>query len=201
MREFKTVILSLTALFTLSCGGAEEHSDNDDLILWYDQPAKYWVEALPLGNGRLGAMLAGGVTKEYIGLNEESMWSGGVQHTDNPEALAWLPHIRAALLEGDNRRAEELMYRHFTCSGGGSASPEYGCYQMLANLYIDTDIAESAEISDYRRDLRLRDAIATTSFRADSVEHRREYFTSLTSLSHSNISAAEITALNISRVI
>ena len=190
MREFKRVILSLTTLFTISCGVAEEYSANDDLILWYDQPAKYWVEALPLGNGRLGAMLAGGVTKEYIGLNEESMWSGGFQHTDNPEALAWLPHIRAALLEGDNRRAEELMYRHFTCSGGGSASPEYGCYQMLANLYIDTDIAESAEISDYRRDLRLRDAIATTSFRADSVEHRREYFTSLSD----NVMAMHYTA-------
>ena len=190
MRGFKTFILSLTALFTLSCGGAEEQTANDDLILWYNQPAQYWVEALPLGNGRLGAMLAGGVTKEYIGLNEESMWSGGVQHTDNAEALAWLPHIRAALLEGDNRRAEELMYRHFTCSGGGSASPEYGCYQMLANLYIDTDIAESAKISNYRRDLRLRDAIATTSFMADSVEHRREHFTSFSD----NVMAMHYTA-------
>lgn len=190
MRAFKALILSLTALFTLSCGGAEDYTANDDLILWYDKPADYWVEALPLGNGRLGAMLAGGITKEYIGLNEESMWSGGVQHTDNAEALKSLPHIRAALLEGDNRRAEELMYSHFTCSGGGSASPEYGCYQMLANLYIDTDIAESAEIRDYRRDLRLRDAIATTSFKADSVEHRREYFTSFSD----NVMAMHYTA-------
>lgn len=190
MRAFKALILSLTALFTLSCGGAEDYTANDDLILWYDKPADYWVEALPLGNGRLGAMLAGGVTKEYIGLNEESMWSGGVQHTDNAEALKSLPHIRAALLEGDNRRAEELMYRHFTCSGGGSASPEYGCYQMLANLYIDTDIAESAEIRDYRRDLSLCDAIATTSFKADSVVHCREYFTSFSD----NVMAMHYTA-------
>ena len=190
MRYFKALILSLTALLAISCGGAEERTANDDLILWYDKPADYWVEALPLGNGRLGAMLAGGVTKEYIGLNEESMWSGGVQHTDNAEALEWLPHIRTALLEGDNRRAEELMYRHFTSSGGGSASPEYGCYQMLANLYIDTDIAESAEIRDYRRDLRLRDAIATTSFKADSVVHCREYFTSFSD----NVMAMHYTA-------
>lgn len=178
MRELKALILSLTALLAISCGGAEERTANDDLILWYDKPADYWVEALPLGNGRLGTMLAGGVAKEYIGLNEESMWSGGVQHTDNAEALEWLPHIRTALLEGDNRRAEELMYRHFTCSGGGSASPEYGCYQMLANLYVDTHISVDAQIEDYRRDLRLRDAIATTSFKADSVVHCREYFTS-----------------------
>ena len=190
MRDFKALILSLTALLAISCGGAEERTANDDLILWYDKPADYWVEALPLGNGRLGAMLAGGVAKEYIGLNEESMWSGGVQHTDNAEALEWLPHIRTALLEGDNRRAEELMYRYFTCSGGGSASPEYGCYQMLANLYVDTDIAEDAEIRDYRRDLRLRDAIATTSFKADSVEHCREYFTSFSD----NVMAMHYTA-------
>lgn len=131
-----------------------------------------------MGNGNLGAMLSGGVAEEYIGLNEETMWSGGVQHTDNPEALEWLPRIREALLEGDNRRAEELMYRYFTCSGGGSASPEYGCYQMLCNLWVKTNIAEGATIEDYRRELRLRDAIATTSFKAGGVEHRREYFTS-----------------------
>jgi alpha-L-fucosidase 2 len=123
-------------------------------------------------------MLAGGVAEEYIGLNKETMWSGGVQHTDNPEALEWLPRIREALLEGDNRRAEELMYRYFTCSGGGSASPEYGCYQMLCNLMVKTDIAEGAMVEDYRRELRLRDAIATTTFKVDGVEHHREYFIS-----------------------
>ena len=130
-----------------------------------------------MGNGHLGAMISGGVSIDYIGLNEGTMWSGGVQYTDNPEALEWLPRIREALLEGDNRRAEELMYRYFTCSGGGSASPEYGCYQMLCNMWVKSDIAEDAKIEDYRRELRLRDAIATTSFKADGVEHHREYFT------------------------
>ena len=131
-----------------------------------------------MGNGRLGMMPQGGVRLDYVGLNEGTMWSGGVQHTDNPDALNTLPLIRQALLDGNNRRAEELMYRHFTCSGGGSASPEYGCYQMLANLWIATDIAQDATISEYRRALSLDNAIATTSFRANDTCHSREYFTS-----------------------
>lgn len=179
MRHLHLLIISTIALF-VSCSTpcAESPSVSDNLVLWYDHPAQAWEECLPLGNGRLGAMLAGGVAQEYIGLNEESMWSGGVQHTDNPEALEWLPRIREALLEGNNRRAEMLMYRYFTCSGGGSASPEYGCYQMFCNLLVTTDIANGATVEDYRRELCLRDAIARTSFTVDGVEHRREYFTS-----------------------
>lgn len=178
MRHLKSLILGfIFALFIAPMYG-NEPTPNDQLTLWYDQPAERWVECLPLGNGHLGAMPSGGVTEEYIGLNEGTMWSGGVQHTDNPEALEWLPRIREALLEGDNRRAEELMYRYFTCSGGGSASPEYGCYQVLAHLWLESDIAADATITDYRRELRLRDAIATTTFKADGVEHSREYFTS-----------------------
>lgn len=179
MRHLHLLIISVIALF-ISCSTpcAESPSVSDNLVLWYDHPAQAWEECLPLGNGRLGAMLAGGVAQEYIGLNEESMWSGGVQHTDNPEALEWLPRIREALLEGNNRRAEMLMYRYFTCSGGGSASPEYGCYQMFCNLLVTTDIANGAKVEDYRRELCLRDAIARTSFTVDGVEHRREYFTS-----------------------
>ncbi len=178
MAYLLSLLILLISPLLCSAQESEQSSDNDSLILWYDRPAEFWVESLPLGNGHLGAMISGGVSIDYIGLNEGTMWSGGVQHTDNPEALEWLPCIREALLEGDNRRAEELMYRYFTCSGGGSASPEYGCYQMLCNMWVKSDIAEDAKIEDYRRELRLRDAIATTSFKADGVEHHREYFTS-----------------------
>ena len=188
MKRCYIILFSCILLLTQLCSAqvVKHDSPNDSLILWYNRPAALWEECLPLGNGRLGAMLSGGVRVDYIGLNEETMWSGGVQHTDNPEALEWLPHIREALLEGDNRRAEELMYRYFTCSGDGSASPEYGCYQMLCNLLVKANIAEGAKIEDYRRELRLRDAIAATSFKVDGVEHRREYFTSY---SHSSFTA------------
>lgn len=178
MAYILSLLLFLISPLLCSAQESHQHSSNDSLILWYDHPAELWEECLPLGNGHLGAMLSGGVMEEYIGLNEGTMWSGGVQQTDNPEALEWLPRIREALLEGDNRRAEALMYRYFTCSGGGSASAEYGCYQLLCNLSVKADIADDATIEDYRRELRLRDAIATTSFRANGVEHHREYFTS-----------------------
>ena len=179
MRMLKRVLLLVVVQLSLGFAvTAKAQSVNDSLMLWYDRPAQQWEGCLPLGNGWLGAMLSGGVRNEYVGLNEGTMWSGGVQQTDNPDALNTLPLIREALIKGDNRRAEELMYRHFTCSGGGSASPEYGCYQMLADLVISADIAKDAKVENYRRELRLRDAIATTSFRADGVEHHREYFTS-----------------------
>lgn len=179
MRMLKRVLLLVVVQLSLGFAvTAKAQSVNDSLVLWYDRPAQQWEGCLPLGNGWLGAMLSGGVRNEYVGLNEGTMWSGGVQQTDNPDALNTLPLIREALIKGDNRRAEELMYRHFTCLGGGSASPEYGCYQMLADLVISADIAKDAKVENYRRELRLRDAIATTSFRADGVEHHREYFTS-----------------------
>ncbi len=176
MRLFRTYIVALCALIPILCS-AQDNGDNS-LILWYNKPAELWEECLPLGNGRLGMMPSGGVTLDYIGLNEGTMWSGGVQHTDNEEALESLSKIRELLLAGDNRAAERLMYKHFTCSGGGSASAEYGCYQMLANLWIATEIDSHASISEYRRMLSLNDAIATTTFKADDVEHQREYFTS-----------------------
>lgn len=179
MRFCNILILLFALPISVMCrAGEPTTSANDPLVLWYDRPAELWEACLPLGNGHLGAMISGGVSHEYVGLNEGTMWSGGVQQTDNPDALNTLPLIREALIKGDNRRAEELMYRHFTCSGGGSASPEYGCYQMLADLVISADIAKDAKVENYRRELRLRDAIATTSFRADGVEHHREYFTS-----------------------
>ena len=177
---FKRYILSLFALIPILCSAQDisEASTQNPLILWYGTPAKLWEECLPLGNGHLGMMPSGGITLDYIGLNEGTMWSGGVQHTDNDEALKSLSEIRALLLNGDNRGAERLMYRSFTCSEGGSASPEYGCYQMFANLWIATELSDDVKISQYRRSLDLNEAIATTTFKANGEEHRREYFTS-----------------------
>ena len=183
MRCSKSLLLLLLLLVAPVSSHAEcvQHrpeSGNDKLVLWYDRVARQWEECLPLGNGSLAMMPSGGVAVEYISLNEGTMWSGGVQHTDNAEALASLPRIRELLLAGDNRGAEELMYRHFTCSGGGSSSAEYGCYQILADMRVETSIEGAVEPMEYRRELRLRDAVATTCFEAAGVTHHREYFTS-----------------------
>lgn len=154
-------------------------SPNDDLVMWYRRAATVWEEYLPLGNGHMGMTMSGGVATDHIILNEGTMWTGCVQHTDNAEAVTWLPKIREALLRGDNRAAELMMYRYFTCSGGGSASPEYGSYTMLADLHIDHVGIDNLTISDYCRELSLSEAVARTSYSVDGATFHREYLCSM----------------------
>src|SRR6516165_4537997 len=78
------------------------------LSLWYSRPARQWLEALPVGNGWLGAMVYGGVFAERIGLNEDTLWSGGPKDCDNPDALKTLPEIRALILKGEFAQAQKL---------------------------------------------------------------------------------------------
>ena len=100
--------------------------EESPLIIKFDSPAEMWEETLPLGNGRLGAMPDGGILKEKIILNEETMWKGSEWDPANSEAKDWLPKIRQKLIEGDNIAAQELTQIHFTCSGGGGTNPKYG---------------------------------------------------------------------------
>ena len=79
--------------------------------LWYDKPAGEWNEALPLGNGRIGAMVYGGITREVIKLNEDTLWSGGPRNHDNPEAKTYLPRVRELLLGGQYEAAHEMCKR------------------------------------------------------------------------------------------
>src|SRR3954469_10603299 len=81
----------------------------EPLSLWYQRPAKEWVEALPIGNGRLGAMVFGGVTGERLQLNEDTLWAGGPYDPDNPEALAALPEARRLIFEGKYTDAQKLI--------------------------------------------------------------------------------------------
>ena len=109
--------------------------------LWYDKPARSFQASLPLGNGRIGAMVFGGVDDERIVLNESSVWSGSPENADRPDAHKALPEIRRLLLEGKNVEAEALVNRNFTCQGRGSgngsgANVPFGCYQVLGNLHL-----------------------------------------------------------------
>ena len=154
----------------------------DDLKLWYEQPAKIWEETLPLGNGRLGAMPDGGIAQEKIVLNDITLWSGGRQNADDPDAIAHLPAIRKLLFEGKNAEAEALMYKTFVSLGEGSgqgngADVPYGSYQILGNLHLDYDLpSEKAE--NYKRELDIANAIASTSFEIDGVTYSRAYLSS-----------------------
>ncbi|MEX0331817.1 MAG: glycoside hydrolase N-terminal domain-containing protein [Puniceicoccaceae bacterium] len=147
------------------------------------EPATHFTESLPLGNGRLGAMLFGGVDAEKIVLNENGMWSGSPQNADRPGAAEALPEIRQLLLEGKNAEAEALVNKHFTCAGKGSgggvgANVPFGCYQTLGQMYLEFTYPSEAPVEDYRRWLDLETATAHLSFLRDGVEYRREGFVS-----------------------
>ncbi len=150
-------------------------------VLWYRQPAKVWTEALPVGNGRLGAMVFGGVEKERLQLNEVSLWSGSPQDADNPEALAALHEVRKLIFEGKYTEANRIAVKNLVCKGAGSRRGSgvgslYGSYQTLGDLTLTFDNA--GEVSDYRRELDLDTATATVTYRQGDATFRREVFSS-----------------------
>jgi alpha-L-fucosidase 2 len=153
---------------------------SSNLLLWFDSPATQFTQSLPLGNGRLGAMVFGGVGEEKIILNESSLWSGSPQDADRPDAAKYLPEIRRLLLEGKNEEAEKLVYDHFTCKGPGSARAagkdvQYGSYQTLGHLKIAFASGDKP-VSNYRRELNLETALARVEFEQEGVKYSRETF-------------------------
>lgn len=149
---------------------------------YFEQPASIWEESIPLGNGRIGMMPWGGIDQERVVLNEISLWAGRVQDADNPEAYKYLGEIRRLLFEKKNKEAQDLMYKTFTCLGGGSTdNSAYGNYQVFGNLFIDSKYSDpSTAITNYRRELNLNDAISTTTYTRGKTNYKREYFTSFT---------------------
>jgi alpha-L-fucosidase 2 len=151
------------------------------LRLWFREPARHFTQSLPLGNGRLGAMVFGGAPLERIVLNESSMWSGSVEDADLEGAAEALPEIRRLLLEGRNAEAEALVNRHFVCKGRGSGHARgkdlpYGCYQTLGDLRLAFD--HGSGISGYERELDLENAIVRVRYEAGGVRFEREIFAS-----------------------
>src|SRR5258706_594665 len=128
--------------FCLTVAALNLGATESPLKLWYQQPAKNWNEALPVGNGRIGAMIFDGVNAERLQLNEDSLWSGAPQDADNSEALEALPEIRKLLFDGKYEEAEKLANRTLVCVGRGSANGRpgrapYGSYQMLGDLMLE----------------------------------------------------------------
>jgi alpha-L-fucosidase 2 len=161
---------------------AATDSASSEFTLWYTQPAAVWTEALPVGNGQLGAMVLGGVSRERIQLNEDSLWSGGPQFADNPEALKNLDEVRALLLQGNYADAEALTYSTLVCQGAGSgrgngALVPFGSYQTLGDIMLDFGEAHSSG-DTYRRVLDLDTAIASVEYRAGDTTYAREIFSS-----------------------
>src|SRR5918993_4058929 len=123
-----------------------------DVNVVFNKPAGHFTESMPLGNGQLGAMVFGNPNRERVVLNEKSLWSGGIQDPNRPDAYKNLPEIQRLLKEEKNKEAQELLQQTFTCAGEGSGNGagknvKFGCYQVLGDLFIewkDTTTAASA---------------------------------------------------------
>lgn len=144
-------------------------------------PAKHFTEAMPLGNGRLGAMVFGNPDRERIALNEISLWSGGPQDADRETAYLALKPIQNLLLQGKNREAQELLMKSFTAKGDGTGlgngkDVKYGSYQTSGNLLIDWQ-GNATEIQDYQRILDLNKALCTTVYRRNGIKIKQQVFT------------------------
>ena len=140
--------------------------------LWYKQPAKKWEEALPLGNGRMGAMVFGGVRRERLQLNEDTLWAGYPVKENNPAAAAALPEARRLLAEGRYAEAQQLIERSMLGSPGHGVQP----YQPLGDLWLE--FSGEPDERDYNRLLDLSTAVARTEFGAGGRRQRRTAFVS-----------------------
>ncbi len=154
-------LLALSAILPAACPA-------EDLSLRYERPADRWTEALPVGNGRLGAMVFGGPAREHLQLNESSLWSGAPKDGNNPGARETLPRIRAALFAGDHALATRLARE--------MQGPFTQAYQPLGDLFLDFPGAEAA--SAYSRTLDLDRAVVTTRYKIDDATFTREVFAS-----------------------
>ena len=180
MKNLGRTTLILLAVSTVIC--ARAFCGDSSSVLWYETEAGNFTQSLPLGNGRLGMMVFGGVERDRIVLNEESVWSGSPSDDNRSDAYKQLPEILRLLLEGKNDEAERLVNQTFTCKDKGSghgqgANVPFGCYQMLGNLSIELEAGSDLE-TDYRRQLDLSAAVGEIHYKQGGVTYRREYFAS-----------------------
>ncbi len=157
---------------------------DEPLSIWYRKPAGHygrkwnfepgegsWVEALPLGNGRLGAMVFGGIVKERIQLNEDTLWAAGPYNPNNPETLELLPTARNLIFEGKYKEAHDLIEKEMLANPRRQMS-----YQLIGDLLLT--FPETDKVENYRRNLNLNTAVANIVYTIDGVKYRREIFAS-----------------------
>ncbi len=146
-----------------------------DMKLWYTKPAgKTWEAALPVGNGRIAAMIYGNFATDILQLNESTIWSGGPNRNDNPDALEALPEIRRLIFEGKNTEAHNLATEKV------QSRKNHGMkFQPAGNLLITFPGHDSSKVKNYRRELDIENAVATTSYLIDGVKYNRTVFSSI----------------------
>ena len=163
-RIFVTISFIACGIITIK---AQQHK------LWYDKPATHWLEALPVGNSQLGAMIYGGVATEEIQLNEETFWSGSPHHNNSPEAKAHLQEVRQLIFQGREQEAHALIDQYFFKGPHGMR------FLPLGSLKLAFDYGTaSQQTTSYERELSLGNAVNTTSYQLDGVNYQRSVFAS-----------------------
>ncbi len=176
-RRFLQFVPATAALSSLPRSGAAE-TETSATTLWYEKPAERWEQALPVGNGRLGAMIFGEIEKERLQLNEITVWSGKLNtDADRPEAYKSLPEIRRLLREEKYKEAMTMVNANMTCKPGGYSGPNYGSYQTLGDLNLEF-APPPAPVTGYRRSLDIDNAVAAVRYQAGPDVYTREIFAS-----------------------
>ena len=142
----------LTALLLMVTGVVLQAQDHR---LWYSKPAAHWLEALPVGNSKLGAMVYGGTEVETLQLNEETFWSGGPHENNSSESLEHLPEVQRLIFEGREREAATLIDNHFVKGPHGMR------YLPVGNIQLNFG---HQQVEGYERELNLGNALASTSY-------------------------------------
>lgn len=163
--------LGLALLLSATAAPGQEPTPDPASVLWYTHPAQRWENALPVGNGRLGAMVYGRTDEERIALNEETCWSGGPYEAVHAGGAEFLPEIQRAVFAGEYRRAHELFGRHLM-----GYPVEQQKYQPLGNLVLA--FAATGEVGEYRHQLDLDSAVDTTTYTQGGTRFRREVLAS-----------------------
>ena len=162
---FLTVLI---CILPISKDAMRCHATNS--LLWYDKPASVWLEAIPLGNSRLGAMVFGKTDVEEIQLNEETFWSGGPHNNNSTSSIYYLNEVRSLIFQGKEKEAEDLINREFVKGPHGMR------FLTLGSLKLNFGHKDA---KNYRRELNLNNAVSTVSYTANGVKYVRETFASL----------------------
>ncbi len=168
--KYTAFLLLLPVALLLSC---TRQDDKNLMKLWYDKPAGIWEEALPIGNGRLGAMIFGTPSTEHLQLNEETVWAGEPGNNIPGGFREILSEVRSLIFEGKYKEAQDLVMSRIPRNAPDTTN--YGMpYQTVGDLWID--FPNQGEIKEYYRDLDIANAISSVCYEADGVKYKREYF-------------------------
>lgn len=166
------ILISIALLIILSSCGEQSKEESATERLWYTQPAKEWEEALPLGNGRMGAMVFGETARERLHLNEESLWAGEQFESAPDDFYENLQVIQNLVLAGELVRADSLGELLLT-----KKPTSFRSYEPLGDIYLEMEHGDG-NIKEYLRELNLRDGIARVSYKLDDIQYVREYLIS-----------------------